>query len=419
MANKYPIANGTTLTTDNFNDAPRTLELMMQAVDNGISSTTDYEQNASLLTTYINAADFFEDTGIVNAYNLIADSGRYEVYKNINGGLIRFRPQFANTGASTVAISGKPAVNLLTEGGTPLTGGELSPNKDAYIRYNGTAYLLLNTGLQSQVETNAADIATNTSDIATLQGLVIPSSATTQGLSYLATKVNLTYTSPTSFTYSVINVDSKEVITNGTINLATVGVDGLDVGALAINTTYHIFEIKNLTSNIVKTITSTSLVSPTLPSGFTIKKHIFSFITNASSQLRPMQVFNIGYNQYYVSYTNPIVEFSPISVLNTGTNLQLTIPSGVTVKAFLGVRAFNISASNISIGVAPPHVINDTTTNSTFNVWFGSTTGAQDGGNEIHSFTDTDRTVRFFGRTDITPTSLSIVIFTKGYYLYL
>jgi hypothetical protein len=144
MANKYPLPNGTTLTTDNFNDAPKTLELMMQSVNNGISSTTDYEQNASLLTTYINAADFFEDTGIVNAYNLIADSGRYEVYENINGGLIRFRPLNANTGASTISVSGQTAVNLLTEGGTPLTGGELSPNKDAYVRYNGTAYLLLN-----------------------------------------------------------------------------------------------------------------------------------------------------------------------------------------------------------------------------------------------------------------------------------
>ena len=256
-------------------------------------------------------------------------------------------------------------------------------------------------------------------NITTLQNLVQPATATTQGLAYLTTKVNLTYNSATSLLYSVVDAETKEEITSGTINLSTIGVNGLDTGTLQANTTYHIFEIKDLTNNLVKTITSTSLASPALPSGFTKKKHIFSFITNASSQLRPMQVFNIGYNQYYVSYTNPILEFEPISVLNTGTNLQLTIPSGITVKAFLGVRAFNISANNVSIGVAPPHVVNDTTTNSAFNVWFGSNTGVQDGGNEIHSFTDTDRTVRFFGRTDITPTSLSIVIFTKGYYLYL
>ena len=252
-----------------------------------------------------------------------------------------------------------------------------------------------------------------------LKNRIVYANATTQGLTYLTTKVNLTYNSTTSLLYSVIDNESKNQITNGTINLAIVGTNGLDTGSLQANTTYHIFEIKDLTNNLVKTITSTSLASPTLPSGFTKKKHIFSFITNASSQLRAMQIFNIGGNQYYVSYTNPIAEFSPVSVLNTGTNLQLTIPSGITVKAFLGARAFNITSPNISIGVAPPHVINDTGTNSGFNAWFGGTSGSHDGGNEMHSFTDTNRTVKFFGRSDTTPTSLSISIFTKGYYLYL
>ena len=145
MANKYPLPNGTTLTTDNFNDAPKTLELMMQAVDNGISSTTDYEQNASLLTTYINAADFFEDTGTANAYNLVADGGRKEIYQNINGGLIRFRPLSANTGASTINVSGLGVKNLLDEGGNALVGGELSPNRYACVTYDGTAFRVIGT----------------------------------------------------------------------------------------------------------------------------------------------------------------------------------------------------------------------------------------------------------------------------------
>jgi hypothetical protein len=256
-------------------------------------------------------------------------------------------------------------------------------------------------------------------NITTLQNLVQPATATTQGLAYLTTKVNLTYNSATSLLYSVVDAQTKEEITNGTINLSTIGVNGLDTGTLQPNATYHIFEIKDLTNNLVKTITSTSLVSPTLPSGFTKKKHIFSFITNSSSQLRTMQIFNIGNNQYYISYTNPIAEFVPTTVSNTGTNLQLTVPSNIEVKVFLGVRAFGVTTSNIAIGVAPPHVVNDTVSNSAFNVWFGGNTGAHDGGNEVHSFTDTNRTAKFFGRSDTTPTSLSIFIYTKGYYLYL
>ncbi len=59
----------------------------------------------------------------------------------------------------------------------------------------------------------------------------------------------------------------------GSINFATVGADGLDAGAIASNTTYHIFAIGK-TDGTVARLASTSPSSPTMPSGYTLKRRI-------------------------------------------------------------------------------------------------------------------------------------------------
>lgn len=303
-----------------------------------------------------------------------------------------------NTGAVTISIPNflgvSGALNVLKQDLTPCISGDIKA---------GYRYTIICD------KTNNRVILKDT--------FVREATTTKQGAVYLPTGVQLTYASSTTLTYKILDSDSINEISNGTINLGAVGVDGLDTGSLQANTTYHIFQIKNLTSNLTKTVTSSSLSSPTLPSGFTVKKHVFSFKTNGSSQLRPMTIFNIGNNQYYVSYTNVIEEYASTVVASTGTNLQLTVPSGVPVEAFLGLRRANISSGNVGIGVAPPHVSGDVVT--VFNVWFGGSSGTHDGGNEAYSFTDTNGTVKVFGKSDTTPTNLAVNIFTKGYYLYL
>src|SRR5260221_5524476 len=67
------------------------------------------------------------------------------------------------------------------------------------------------------------------------------------------------------------------------IDCATNGVNGLDTGALANNTWYHVFAI--LGGVAPATLASTSASSPTLPAGYTLKRRIGSFRTDGSAHI--------------------------------------------------------------------------------------------------------------------------------------
>ena len=62
---------------------------------------------------------------------------------------------------------------------------------------------------------------------------------------------------------------------------------GLDTGTKAADTWYHVFAIKNPTTDSVDILFSTSATSPTLPSGYTLQRRIWSFRTNATSEILP------------------------------------------------------------------------------------------------------------------------------------
>ncbi len=205
-------------------------------------------------------------------------------------------------------------------------------------KYDGTysTFTLKKYNNGSLVNLNAKDILQNhLYTLIIIEGDAViftqnEATPTTQGLTYLTTKVKITYDNATSLLYSVIDFESNQEITNGTINLATVGVNGLDTGSLRANTAYYVFEIKDLTNNFVKTITSSSLSNPILPTGFTVKKAVFGFVTNGSSQIYPFAI-----EGKYVRYLTTITQFS-ISPLPTTATLTpvLSIPPN-TVGEFL------------------------------------------------------------------------------------
>ena len=112
------------------------------------------------------------------------------------------------------------------------------------------------------------------------------------------------------------------------------GVGGLDTGTVAIDSTYHLFAIHNPTTDVSDFLFSTSVSSPTMPSGYTKKKRIASLLTEGSANIR---------NGVYVFDGSSSYEFVPaVNVLDqdgspdlTFTDLVLTVPTGITVKANL------------------------------------------------------------------------------------
>ena len=78
-------------------------------------------------------------------------------------------------------------------------------------------------------------------------------------------------------------VGASESSISITINLGAAGANGLDAGAIAASTWYHLYLIYNKTA--VAGLASTSATSPALPAGYTYSMYIGAMVTNSSSQL--------------------------------------------------------------------------------------------------------------------------------------
>jgi hypothetical protein len=73
----------------------------------------------------------------------------------------------------------------------------------------------------------------------------------------------------------------------GSINFATTGAGGLDVGTVAVNSWYHCYVIMKA-DGTVSWLASTSL-TPTMPSGYTYKRRIGSVSTQGAAVLIPFK----------------------------------------------------------------------------------------------------------------------------------
>jgi|GEM_PF-1787053 len=136
------------------------------------------------------------------------------------------------------------------------------------------------------------------------------------------------------------------------------GNGGLDTGAIAANTWYHVYLIARLDTGVVDVAFSISASAPSLPANYTIYRHIGFLRSNASSQF-------IGYIQdgddvLWMVPVNDVTAYSP----GTGAVIRtLSVPSGKRVKALLAVGGFGVSGdtgpnvvyiSDLSLSDQPP-----------------------------------------------------------------
>lgn len=99
-----------------------------------------------------------------------------------------------------------------------------------------------------------------------------------------------------------------------TLDATTIGVNGLDTGSLANNTWYYLYAIHN--GNTVASLLSISSTNPTMPSGYTNKRLISSFLTNNSAYFYKQVQF--GDFVYY------IVDGGTFRVISNGTASTFT-----------------------------------------------------------------------------------------------
>lgn len=118
----------------------------------------------------------------------------------------------------------------------------------------------------------------------------------------------------------------------GTLNCATTGANGLDTGTLANSTWYHLFVIGK-TDGTTALLASTSPSSPTMPSGYTLKRRIASFKTDGSAHI-------LAYSQD----GDDFLWLAPPTDVSAGlgtvsTLFALSVPPGVTVGAVFTATA--------------------------------------------------------------------------------
>jgi len=129
----------------------------------------------------------------------------------------------------------------------------------------------------------------------------------------------VTISSPTSFTKNLAAGWS-----------AGSGNGGLDTGSATANSTYNVFVIENPISGAVDILFSLSPTSPTMPTGYTLKRRVFTMYAGASAG----QWF--GYRQFgeRVYVNSPQVGSSSLSIAPGvyTTNLSF-VPTGIQVEA--------------------------------------------------------------------------------------
>jgi hypothetical protein len=183
------------------------------------------------------------------------------------------------------------------------------------------------------------------------------------------------------------------------------GSNGLDAGAVAASTWYHVFLIGNTSTGAVDVLISTSATAPTMTlpnaAGFTKKRRIGSIRTNASSQILAFR--QVGDKFIWIV---PLTDYSS-NITLTMVLFTLTVPSGVNVVACFTVFAAGATGPG-QITIATPYNQLSGPSNPTNNVQVvvsAATAGGSWGSGDFQILTNTASQISVGGT----------VTFTNGY----
>lgn len=204
------------------------------------------------------------------------------------------------------------------------------------------------------------------------------------------------------------------ITTSGTLtaDCTTVGANGLDAGALANNTWYHVYMIALSAGATPAILVSTSASAPTLPGSYIYKRRVGSVRTNGSAQF-------IAFTQDgdYFLWATALLDVNTTNPGTSAVTSTLTVPTGVNVHAYINAH---IAASGTAARVIVSDIAMTDVAPSSGAAAPGSTTGgnaSQDGRvGLINVRTNTSAQVRY--RCDNSDGSTIMRINTLGWWDY-
>jgi hypothetical protein len=185
----------------------------------------------------------------------------------------------------------------------------------------------------------------------------------------------------------------------------TVGTNqgGLDTGAKANSTTYHVWLIRRSDTGVVDVLFSTSVSSPTMPTSYDQRRRIGSIITDGSGVIRPF----IQYEDVFL-FKSPVTDSNGTTVGTTAALFTLTVPAGLKISPIL-VAVYGSTGSAVGLYFSSPDQ-DDLAVAAPNTYALGSVTAtatASPLGINYRLFTNTSRQVRVRSTTASTAVSIS------------
>jgi hypothetical protein len=235
--------------------------------------------------------DYAVDTGTANNY-IIALNPALTAY--VTGMPIYFKAANTNTGASTLNINALGAKAIKKNVDQYLVADDINAGQLITVIYDGTNFQMV-----SQVNLNDTLSIRDSS-----RNLIIKNNATNPNykLDIAADEVILQNTAGKPFSVSAVN---------HTVDITAAGANGLDTGAEAISTWYHIWEIAKA-DGTKAALLSISATAPTMPSGYTYKAYIGAIYNDSSGNF--IAIHQVGSR----------VARSEVAVLSSGTQTTTT-----------------------------------------------------------------------------------------------
>jgi hypothetical protein len=246
------------------------------------------------------------------------------------GNRIVWEPGFTNTGALTLVVNGTTATAVLKPTATglaPLTGGEVFLGQAAEAYFDGTEYVLF-TNANPPVPTKFLQNY--------LAGLVLSTAGGSGTFGISAGEA--------SDSTNVASMLLASAYTKTTASWAVgTGNGGLDTGAIANSTWYHVFVIQRVDTGVVDILFSLSPSAPTLPTGYTLFRRIGSMKTDTSAHWFLFYQFA---DQFL--WDAPPTDLSNFALNATPVAKVLSTPLGVFVLAQILVELSNSTTNGVA-----------------------------------------------------------------------
>lgn len=279
----------------------------------GVAKTdgsANLERVSSVNRPWDQSAAIWPDSGSANAYAItpIPSLAAYS-----SGLFFSFLAENANTGTSTINISGLGTITIQLNGRI-LSGGEIAAGAIVHgvVRnVSGTNTFQIFTDHRSQALIAGYINGLTLSAAGSTGTFGIAAGAAADGTGAVIMKLASAYTKTTS-SWAV-----------GTGNGA------LDTGSIANTTGYHVWLIMRSDTGVVDVLFSTSATAPTMPASYDYKRRIGWMRTDGSAQWRK-----------FVQVNNTFMWDVPIADHNgnsptSATAIPLTVPSGLSVEAII------------------------------------------------------------------------------------